>query len=130
MEVMTSDFASNSLSAKVSNPLWDNVDFRYGDALGAAQFINFGRPGGYNNWRLPSKNEGILLCRYVRQVTSADCTGDGPGMRPGFFAWYWTADASDATVGLAWCMQLYDHFGGLIPCRYVDPNHVRFIRSF
>lgn len=131
MEVTSSDFASDSLSMKVSDPRYLNVDYRYGDALGAAMFINDGRLGGKRNWRLPSKTDGLLLCLYVRQITTgSDCNAVSPGMRPGFYAWYWTADASDPGIGRAWCIMLYDNFGGVTDCRYVDPSRVRFVRTF
>jgi len=131
IEVNANDFASDQLSMKVSDSRYLNVDFRYGDAQGAARFINDGRLGGQRNWRLPSKDEGLLLCLYARQITSgSDCNTASPGMRPGFHPWYWTADASDPAGGKAWCVMIYPDFGGLVECRYVDPNHVRFVRTF
>lgn len=131
MEVTSSDFASDSLSMRVADVRYLNVDFRYGDALGAAMFINDGRLGDKRNWRLPSKTDGLLLCLYVRQITTgSDCNAASPGMRPGFHAWYWTADASDPQIGRAWCIMIYPGFGGMTDCKYVDPSHVRFVRTF
>lgn len=141
IEVSPSDYDNPQYGYKRFDSRYLDTEMRYGDALGAVRKANLDRLGGKSDWRVPSKTDANFLCLYARQITTSnDCGTKSPGLRGGFYSWYWTADASNPSIGKAWCLSLYADFNigngqtmaptPFLECNYVDLNHLRFVRTF